>query len=512
MINPKKIKNYTYQEAISTMKIEKTTSKTKDKKKTSEFDERKKMVFYENIRPLYCYDCGSEKIEPEDPKKLVDKTKPPFKRRYVWDVYNNEPVEIVLHKIRYKCKDCGTSFNLDDFYPAQIKYSPEYTNFIAQKMIDTGRSESEMAEMYHISETTVSKAINIYIEKFRNSNFKVYPCKTIYFHKFLYGSKQKPCCCVCGNSYSGESVKLLEVYEEYSEKIVEQFKKRIFSLGDVGVVYYDYDPSICMASKLSSVFYNATVIVKEDNFKNALDKIRESINSRNDANWKALYRHIEFLINTKQPNLEQEIENWINSMPKNFKSVFLQMNQFIKRPIYTKVFLEKVKKEGENIISKDETTLNNAYKELEEIRKKYKLTLGEKLLLWLRRFPEHLREIYEPFLSPILFCSNSFNNIHLKKGYQIDITPIEQKIEEFEKKRYDSHIMYIRLMISSKAIRKVIVNTDLDRYLSAQSEALLMYNTYGAVKKSNAPRVIYEIQPGDEFCCYVDVEKLLSEE
>ena len=188
---------------------------------------RKIMVFNENIKPLRCYWCGSEQIEPVDPTKEEEREKF-LEPRSIDDVYDGELVKVVLNKIRYKCKSksCGKTFSLDDPYPSGRNRTQAFGDYIAQKMIAEEISVKKMSASCNVSQGYISETLNNYIERFHNSDYKICPCESIYFHKFLYGKNKKTTCClVCSKDYPDGKIKLLAVYEEYSERVVDLFIK-----------------------------------------------------------------------------------------------------------------------------------------------------------------------------------------------------------------------------------------------------------------------------------------------
>ena len=190
MIDPKQSKNYLYQKKSSKGDGKRKSSKNSVENDIPETDMRKVMIFNENIRPLRCYKCGSEQIEPEDPKKEEEREKF-LEPRSIDDVHEGDLVKVVLNKIRYKCKSCGKTFSLDDPYPSGLKRTQAFGDYIAQKMIAEEISVKEMSALCNVSQGYVSEALNNYIERFHNSDYKICPCESIYFHKFLYGKNKK---------------------------------------------------------------------------------------------------------------------------------------------------------------------------------------------------------------------------------------------------------------------------------------------------------------------------------
>lgn len=191
MFDIKKSKNYLLVPEDKKAKSRKKSTKASEEIETSEEVIMETLVFDENIRPLRCYKCKSENVEPMVSKKISDdgKEKPRIETRKLIDVYENNVVKVALNKIRYKCNNCPATFTLDDLYPSDIMYSPEFENFIAQMIISGEETEATIVKKYGISAGKVSGGLKKYITKFHNSDFKVYPCPTMYFHKFAYGKK-----------------------------------------------------------------------------------------------------------------------------------------------------------------------------------------------------------------------------------------------------------------------------------------------------------------------------------
>ena len=299
----------------------KKKSKTLDKEKLNSKIE-KTIVCTENIKPLRCDKCGSTDLKPyfKDEKDINSAIEP----REIFDVQGGKLVKVVLNKIRYVCNACldHHTFTLDDLYPEKVKFSPEFENFIAQTVVKPGNSERTVAMEYGISKTTVSNALSSYIQKFHNSDFKVCPCETIYFHKFLYGSKQQTCCFICGNMRSDDPLKLLEVYEEYSEEIVELFKKRIINLDKIKIVYYDYDPDINMESKLASVFSKSQVVVARDTLLTSLGEIEKATISLVDEKWEKIRGELSAFSTCQKKEIKEAVWDWISQLPEKFKTPF----------------------------------------------------------------------------------------------------------------------------------------------------------------------------------------------
>ena len=321
MIDLKKSKNYLYQKKSSNTEQKKKISKISDENMTPETDMQKIMIFNENIRPLRCYWCGSEQIKPMDPKKEEEREKF-LEPRSIDDVHNGDLVKVVLHKIRYKCNDCKKSFVLDDPYPSGLKRTQAFGDYIAQKMIAEEISVKEMSASCNVSQGYISKVLNEYIEQFHNSNYKICPCESIYFHKFLYGKNKKTTCClVCGKDYPDGKVKLLAVYEEYSERVVDLFIKKLGFAYPPCHIYYDYDPDVDMGTKLYESFEAlgpiAFPLVNIDRFVEDIRKIGKSNNQ------KSFYTNIERLIkNEKHRDLYKEIMGVFRGLSEEDKSYF----------------------------------------------------------------------------------------------------------------------------------------------------------------------------------------------
>ena len=523
MINLKKAKNYLIQKEVEETVSIKKKSKTLDKEKLNSKIEQT-IVCAENIKPLRCDKCGSTDLKPylKDEKDINSAIEP----REIFDVQGGKLVKVVLNKIRYVCNACSEphTFTLDDLYPEKVKFSPEFENFIAQTVVKPGNSERTVAMEYGISKTTVSNALNSYIQKFHNSDFKVYPCETIYFHKFLYGSKQQPCCFICGNMRPDGPLKLLEVYEEYSEEIVELFKKRIIHLDKIKIVYYDYDPNINMESKLASVFSKSQVVVASDTLLTSLDKIKEATISLIDEELEKIRVELSSFYNYPMEELKDAVGDWISQLPEKFKtsltSLFLKetdikTSDILKKsksfekmtPLHLKIFLHFFENRGQDIVDENKKEFMELYEKLEKIIAKPGRDLEGNISTWLNKVPEDYKSLFVEYFSQIKSCKDSFNNMSSCKGYEINVNPIMKKIKEFEKKRYGIHIVVIRLLILSSAVRNAVA-IDLTRYL--QEETVMLKANFLNIQQQFM--VAYEIQPGDQICRYVDVDQLLAEE
>ena len=325
MIDPKQSKNYLYQKKSSKGGGKREIPKISDEEEFPETDMQKVMVFNENIRPLRCYKCGSEEIVPMDLEKEEERKKF-LEPRSIDDMCDGNLVKVVLNKIRYKCKSCGKTFSLDDPYPSGLKRTQAFGDYIAQKMIAEEFSVKEMSALCNVSQGYISKVLNEYIERFQNSDYKICPCEALYFHKFLYGKNKKTTCClICGKDRPDGKVKLLAVYEEYSERAVDLFIKKLGVAYPPCHIYYDYDPDVDMGTKLYGSFEAlgpiASPLVNIDRFVEDIRKIGKSNNQ------KSFYRDIKNLVETEQHHdLYREIMRVFNRLSEEDKSYF---NHFI---------------------------------------------------------------------------------------------------------------------------------------------------------------------------------------
>ena len=340
MIDLKKSKNYLYQKKSSNTEQKKKISKISDENMTPETDMQKVMIFNENIRPLRCYWCGSEQIKPANPEKEDEREKF-LEPRSIDDVHDGDLVKVVLHKIRYKCNGCKKSFVLDDPYPSGLKRTQAFGDFIAKKMIADEISVKEMSDLCNVSQGYVSKVLNDYIERFHNSDYKICPCESIYFHKFLYGKNKKTTCClVCGKDYPDGKVKLLAVYEEYSERVVDLFIKKLHSAFPPSHIYYDYDPDFDMAAKLyesfevfgpiASLSVNIGRFVKDLNAfgdRNKQTSFCKKIEEAIKENPRDLYRAIMMVFNTSSENEKSCFRPFISGI-KSCKDSFYDVHYY----------------------------------------------------------------------------------------------------------------------------------------------------------------------------------------
>lgn len=398
-------------------------------------------------------------------------------------------------------------------------HSPEFENFIAQMIISGKETEATIVKKYGISAGKVSRALKKYITKFNNSDFKVYPCPIMYFHKFDYG--KKTCCFVCGNSGPDSPLKLLEVYEEYSEEIVDKFKDKMISLDGVEIVFYDYDDSnIDMANKLSSVFSDAKIILARENLKEMLGKIKDTIDKLIDEDWKKIRKDLFSLQDKRDDNLIEQIDSFLDQLPDPYVTTLKSKFKLVKEKIEIK------KQENKNI------SAHELKKMLNEIGEKVSSISSDKknenmnLIFPLRNkidkskeefdfevvsLQEMIEPIYQNFSDPFLtFCKTYESSIRKIRSHikdEIDVSPIMKVIDGYKEKKYASHTIVIRLMISSSAVRKAIIGTDLDRYLEGGTTFFATSTMF-----KGAPMIIYELQEKDVICRYVDVEDLIEEE
>lgn len=153
-------------------------------------------------------------------------------------------------------------------------------------------------------------------------------------------------------------MKLLEVYEEYSEEIVDMFKDKMISLDGVEIVFYDYDDSnIDMGNKLSSVFSDAKIILARENLKETLDEIKDTIDELIDKEWAKIRGDLFSLQDKLKDSSTEEIDIFLNGLPADYTAILKSKFKSVKEKIEIK------KKENKNISSHE---LKRMLNEIEE--------------------------------------------------------------------------------------------------------------------------------------------------
>ena len=371
-----------------------------------DFDRNRKIVYVKNIeRPHRCPNCKSINI----------KRKGETTSRTINDVFNQIPVKVVVERYRYRCNKCGQTFT-DDIYPEKIKYTSEYENYLAQIMLDEIRSFRDRSRRYDISIGHLSKALDHYIKRFKDQNFLLESCSYLYFHKFFYHGTA--CCCVCGfNSIETNDLKLLEIYDEYSPKIVEIVYKKLTSINKVLVIFHDYDPLVTAA--LQAQFNGKTVIIHEKNFIDRAENIKS--------------KHNQTINNTSiTPNA---------LIPEGM--VGQQMLGYIE---YIKTNIHGI---------------NVAFNLENELARKH---------------PE-VRNAFSKLISNLKENEKAFKNLAKFKNIEFNLSPIINKIKKYNDNNTPFQVMHLRMMILNKDLRKKLKRTCLGTYLTQDPPTIFrLYN------------------------------------
>lgn len=382
-------------------------------KETFDTEQNVRIIYVEsNEKPLCCPWCDSEAFNKKTPEK-----------RTVLDIYQDMPAKIIITKQRYYCPHCRHSFAADDLYPAGLKYTKDFEDFVAQTMVNENLSLAEMSQKYGVSRAYVSGALTDYRKQFQKSDVQIQACTTLYFHKFQY--KKNFCCCVCGADQDNpKALKLLGIYESYSKETVKTFVKKLSSVSDVRLVYHDL--VLDMTEALNTYFGNAIILANRKHFiKTAWDIVDQSKPENLQAN-------IEFYRETKNqldPPKQNAATAILNAFYRSSAIVQLAFDKLI-API-------KLHKEVVSFIYKFknyEIDIEPITKIIEKLRKKnthFDLLVIRMMILskavrkelkksdlgrYLSRDPESMFDIF------------TFDSMEPKLTYYVDVNDLEKEI------------------------------------------------------------------------------------
>lgn len=127
----------------------------------------------------FCEEC----LSVEAVKKCVASRK-------VLDVVDKLPVQYTINRYRYRCLECGRTFVNEDLYEPKARVAPEFSKFLAQKVLQDNLSEEQAAKKYGVSTTYVSEAIHAYEQEFEEEILSITPCSILAFYPFEYSSPQ----------------------------------------------------------------------------------------------------------------------------------------------------------------------------------------------------------------------------------------------------------------------------------------------------------------------------------
>lgn len=372
-----------------------------------DFDENSKVLHIKNIdRPFCCPKCGAEKFKRTGSADS----------RALRDIVEQMPVDVIVDRYRYRCHGCNRRFT-DDIYPEKIQYTPEYENYLAQTMVNENRYYRDMSQKYDISVGQLSDVLDSYIKRFKEQGFQLESCTYLYFHKFSYHGKD--CCCVCGSDGDAQNdLKLLEIYEEYSPKIVKTVYEKLSSIDNIEAIFHDYDPPVTAA--LQRQFSRQKVLIHCQNFiKRAYDvkeKHNRSLGTMSSNPDDAAY----------EGKIGQEMLNYINYIEENLHGSNVATH--LKRELSDKL-----------------PEVNNAFSEL--ISKV---------------------ESYKP----------AFRGLKKYKNIEFNAIPITNEIKKFNDNNTSFQVMYIRMMILSKALRRKLKQTYLGTYLKQDPSTMFNMSPY----------------------------------
>lgn len=83
----------------------------------------------------------------------VDAVKKCVATRKVLDVVDKQPVQYTINRYRYRCLECGRTFVNETLYEPKVRVAPEFSKFLAQKVLQDNLSEEQAANKYGVSTT-----------------------------------------------------------------------------------------------------------------------------------------------------------------------------------------------------------------------------------------------------------------------------------------------------------------------------------------------------------------------
>ncbi len=225
-----------------------------------------------NIKTLHIILYGTPECCPYcEESDFIKKAK---EQRTVIDLVNGEPTKVMFTRQRYECKNCRLSLSSEKYpYADNVKCTEDFEDYVAQTLVNKGFSYSAMSKMCGVGTTYLSNALNNYVKRFNLNDMKIQACRRMYFHKFEYNKKIG--CCVCGqDSADSNDLKLLGLYDSYSEEIVRSFFEKLYGSEKVKIIYFDLSAEIYTALKRN--FPYAKLVVSEKSIFDGAKKPAEA--------------------------------------------------------------------------------------------------------------------------------------------------------------------------------------------------------------------------------------------
>lgn len=258
----------------------------------------------------FCEDC----LSVEAVKKCVTSRK-------VLDVVDKQPVQYTINRYRYRCLECGRTFVNETLYEPKVRVAPEFSKFLAQKILQDNLTEKEAAKKYGVSTTYVSEAIHAYEQEFEKEILSVAPCSIMAFYPFEYSSRIR--CCVIGTDKYGRNA-LVGILPDYSSNTIVRFiREKVKNAEDLKIVYCDLKTDVFRS--LRAEFPNAYVLIMHEQLIYHCNKLNKDtgdglFNEKN--NHIKRFNTIVKSVGTSPEQLCDVLENWWKETPEDIKSCF----------------------------------------------------------------------------------------------------------------------------------------------------------------------------------------------
>lgn len=259
----------------------------------------------------------------------VDAVKKCVATRKVLDVVDKQPVQYTINRYRYRCPECGHTYAPDYLYDPKVRVAPEFSKFLAQKVLQDNLSEEQAAKKYGVSTTYVSEAIHAYEQEFEEEILSITPCPILAFYPFEYSSRTR--CCVIGTTQYGQNVLLGILPDCSSNTIVHFIREKVKNAEDLKIVYCDLKPDVFRS--LRAEFPSAYVLIMHERLIHHCNKLNKDtgdglFNEKN--NHIKRFNAIVKSVGTSPEQLCDALENWWRETPEDIKSYFLPLWNQIK--------------------------------------------------------------------------------------------------------------------------------------------------------------------------------------
>lgn len=265
----------------------------------------------------FCEDCLS-----------VDAVKKCVATRKVLDVVDKQPVHYTINRYRYRCLECGRTFVNETLYEPKVRVTPEFGEFIAQKILQDDLTEKEAAKKYGVSTTYISQAMHAYRQEFEEGILAIAACSVLVFYPFEYSSRTR--CCVIGTDRHSRNV-LVGILADCSDSSIYQFvHEKTKNTDELKTVYCDVNPHVY--EYLSTAFPKADIRIINDSLIKFCAMFNKDtgdgfFNEKNNHAKK--FNTIVRSASTSALPLGQALRNWWQETPECIRAHFALMWTYV---------------------------------------------------------------------------------------------------------------------------------------------------------------------------------------